>query len=230
MSNLFEVDPVTNEVVYNQEQESMSDGNNDNQTGVEGSVLQPEASDPAQVQENETLGVADLGSSDTGIMLLSEDDIAALAINAPAAGSLNSSTIDYFDRLVDGLPTDYGYVAYRFDVDDAYAGTIIYGDDYETNDTSIVFGEGAVQIDVSRVTGTGYASYIQYERFDASNSVISVSQSGNILYYTNAFDGYPILGSGARPFEIGPFLTVGIVSAFAAAVLNKLLNRRRKHD
>lgn len=229
MNSLFEVDPVTNEVVYNQEEESINDGNNVDQTGSEGSVLQPEASDPAQAQE-EMVDLADLSDTDTGIMLLSDEGIAALAINAPAAGSLNSSTIDYFDRLVDGLPSDYIYVAYRYSEDDAYAGTIIYGEDYDTNEYSIVFGEGAVQIDVSRVTGTGYASYIQYEKFDASDSVVSLSQSGNILYYTNAMVGYPILGSGARALEIAPFVAVGLIAAFASAVLHKLLNRRRKHD
>lgn len=230
MANLFEVDPVTNEVVYYQEEESGDSGNIVDQTGDQGSILQPEALDPAQVPENQALDMDDFGDSDPGIMLLSEDDLAALAINAPAAGSLNSSTIDYFDRLVDGLPSDYVYVAYRYSIDDAYAGSIIYGEDYDTNNNSIVFGEGAVQIDVSRVNGTGYSSYIEYEKLDASNSVVSLSQSGNILYYTNALVGYPILGSGARSFEIAPFIAVGLIAAFSSAVLNKLLNRRRKHD
>lgn len=230
MSSLFEVDPETNEIIYNQEEESGESGNNVDQTGDQGSVLQPETLDPAQVQENQMVVLDPDSLGDSGIMLLSEDDLTALAVNAPAAGSLNSSTINYFDRLVDGLPSDYVYVAYRIDVDDAYAGTIIYGDDYAANNGSIVFGEGAVQIDVSRVTGSGYSNYIQYDRTDASDAVITVSQSGNVLYYTNAFEGYPILGAGSRPFEIAPYLVVGIVAAFAAAVLNKLLNRRRKHD
>lgn len=230
MSSLFEVDPVTNEIVYKQEEESITDGNNVDQTHDQGSVLQPEALDPAQVQENQMVVLDPDNLADSGIMLLSQDDIAVLALNAPATGSLNSSTIDYFDRIVNGLPAEYVYVAYRWSVDDAYAGTIVFGDDYVLNDDTIVFGDNTTQIDVERHSGQGMSTYISYDKKDASNAVVQVDQNGNILYYTNAFDGYPILGSGSKEFEIAPFIVVGLMAAIASVVLNKLLNRRRKHD
>lgn len=219
-TNLFNVDPITNEIVY-AESEVDENGVYSSEDGSQGGILQSEE----EITENE---VAADSSSDSGdsVMLLSEELIDALAVNSPASGSLNSSTIDYFDRLVDGLPLDYGYVAYRNSSDDAYAGTIIYGKDWETSGNSVVFGEGAISIDVSRVTGSGYTNYITYDASDASNSVIGLNQSGTILYYTNAVEGFPILGSGARPLSISLFLVVGLISAMAVAVLNRLLSRR----
>jgi len=218
--SLFDVDPVTNEIVY-EESGVEENGVYTFEDGDSGDLLQLEE----EVLEEEMDTVSDSGSGD-GVMLLSEEVEAALLASTPAAGSLNSSTIDYFDRLVDGLPADYGYVAYRNSSDDAYAGTIVFGEDWDYNENSVVFGSGAVEIDVSRVTGTGYSSYIKYEAFDASDSVVSLSQSGSILYYTNVVEGYPILGAGIRPFDISPFIVVGLVSAMAVAVLMKLLNRR----
>lgn len=223
-ASLFDVDPVTNEVIYQRlgsevvgdESGVVSDTNSS-----EGSILDTET----EVLETQENVLSDIGTGDS-VMLLSEEVTETLLASSPASGSLNSSTIDYFDRLVDGLPSDYGYVAYRNSSDDAYAGSIIYGKDWDCNDNTIVFGEGATEIDVSRVTGTGYSSYISYDSSDASNSVITVNQSGSILYYTNALEGFPILGSGARPFDIAPFLVVGLISAFAVCVLNRLLNRR----
>lgn len=218
-TSLFEVDPVTGDIVY-EEGEVEESGVYSVEDGDTGSVLQPEE----EVQE-EMVSAPDSGSGDN-IMLLSEEVEAALLASTPAAGSLNSSTIDYFDRLVDGLPSDYGYVAYRNSSDDAYAGTIVYGEDWDCNEDTVVFGEGAIAIDVSRVTGTGYSNYVRYDASDASDSVISLSQSGSILYYTNAVEGYPVLGAGSRPFDIAPFLVVGLITAMAVAVLTKLLCRR----
>lgn len=223
-NSLFEVDPVTNEIVYqDMESEVLSNesGTVSNENSSEGSVLDTET----EVEETQEDVLADTGSG-SDVMLLSDEVAETLLASSPASGSLNSSTIDYFDRLVDGLPADYGYVAYRNSSDDAYAGSIIYGEDWDSNGNTVVFGEGAVEIDVSRVTGSGYSNYISYDTSDASDSVISLSQSGTILYYTNAVEGFPILGSGARPFDIAPFLVVGLISAMAVAVLSKLMNRR----
>lgn len=218
--SLFEVDPVTNEIVY-EESGVEESGVYTFEDGDSGSLLQSEE----EVLEEEMDTASDVGSGD-GVMLLSEEVEAALLASTPAAGSLNSSTINYFDRLVDGLPSDYVYVAYRNSSDDTYAGSIIYGKEWDCNNNTVVFGEGAIEIDVSRVSGSGYSNYISYDASDASDSIITLSQSGTILYYTNAVEGYPILGTGARPFDIAPFLVVGLVTSMAVAVLMKLLNRR----
>lgn len=219
-TSLFEVDPVTNEIVY-EEGEVLDDGSYVVENGGEGSVLGSET----EVPQAQTFALPASDSGDVPVVL-SEEVAEALLASTPASGSLSSSTIDYFDRLVDGLPSDYCYVAFRNDSDDSYAGSIVYGDDYDVSGNTVVFGEGAVEIAVSRSSGSSYSSYITYDASDASDSVVNLGQSGTILYYTNAVPGYPILGSGARPLEIGAFVTVGLVSAIAVAVLTKLLNRR----
>lgn len=225
-TSLFEVDPVTNEVVYEEaESEVLTDesGLVSDENSNSGSILDSEA----EIAEEEVV-VSDTSDSDSGVMLLSEEVAETLLASSPASGSLNSSTIDYFDRLVDGLPADYGYVAFRNSAGDAYAGTILYGKDWEYNDGTVIFGEGAVEVDVSRTSSTGstYNTYITYESMDASDSFVELSQSGSILYYTNAVEGYPILGSGARPLDVGPFMAVGLISAMAVVVLSRLLSRR----
>ena len=219
MPSLFDVNPDTNEIIY--ESEVGNDGNVSTTSGSEGSIL-PDQKEVLEEQELDSVG----SDSDSVTVALSAEQSAVLLASSPASGSLNSSTIDYFDRLVSGLPSDYCYVAFRNNTEDSYAGTIIYGKDYDCNGNTIVFGKGAVEIDVSRVRDSSYANYIRYDALDASDSYVDISQSGNILYYTNAVDGYPILGDSARVFDVSPFLVVGLISAMAVAVLSKLLNRR----
>lgn len=222
MESLFEVDPETNEIIYSESEVSESEsGNISAENSSTGSILSSEE----EVLETPELDSIDSDSGSVTVTLSAEQSAVLLA-SSPASGSLNSSTIDYFDRLVSGLPSNYCYVAFRNNTDDSYAGTIIYGKDFDCNGDTIVFGKGAVEIDVSRVTGSGYSSYIHYDALDASDSYVDISQSGNILYYTNAVEGYPILGDSGRVFDVSPFLVVGLISAMAVAVLSKLLNRR----
>lgn len=222
MASLFEVDPDTNEIIYSESEVLENESGDLSATdSSSGSVLSSEE----EISETQELDTVD-SDSDGFVVTLSAEQSAVLLASSPASGSLNSRTIDYFDRLVSGLPSDYCYVAFRNSSDDAYAGTIIYGKDYDCNGNTVVFGKGAVEIDVSRVSGSGFSSYIRYNALDASDSYVDISQSGNILYYTNAIEGYPILGDSGRVFDVSPFLVVGLISAIAVAVLTKLLNRR----
>ena len=226
--SLFEYSPETGGIEYipsKEESEVLADDSIPADNSASG--------DPVSDTEisEETQGTDDTLSGASGLLgpldAVSEQQLAqALLASSPASGSLSSSTIDYFDRLVSGLPEDCVYVAYRNDSDDSYAGTIIYGDDYDlSGGDTIVFGSDAVSVDVSRISQGGYNNYITYDTSDASGSVVTVVDSGTVLYYTNAFEGYPVLGGYERPVEFSQVLVVGLIAVFASVILNKLFNR-----
>ena len=229
--SLFDFNPESGEMEYipsEEEMEVIEDGSAGivDENGDLGSVLQGQETASEGIPEDSLLDTgSDTGSDSDSLSEIQMMQAQALLASSPAAGSLSSSTIDYFDRLVSGLPSDYIYVAYRNDSDDSYAGTIVYGDDYDISQDSIVFGEGAVQIDVSRRSGSGYQNYINYDSSDASGSVITPHIDGNVLFYTNAFTGYPILGGSTRPVGFSQILTVGLISVIVAVLLSKIFNR-----
>lgn len=229
--SLFDFNPESGEMEYipsEEEMEVIEDGSAGiiDENGDLGSVLQGQETAPEGIPEDSLLDIgSDSGSASDSLSEIQMIQAQVLLASSPAAGSLNSSTIDYFDRLVSGLSDDYVYVAYRNDADDAYAGTIIYGNDYDLSSDSIVFGEGAVEIDVSRNTGSSYQNYITYDSSDASNFVITPHIDGNVLYYTNAFVGYPVLGGYERPVGFSQILTVGLISVIVAVLLSKIFNR-----
>lgn len=226
--SLFEYSPETGGIEYIPSEEE-SEVLADDSIPADNS----DSGDPVSDTEisEETQGADDTLSGASGLLgpldAVSEQQLAqALLASSPASGSLSSSTIDYFDRLVSGLPKDYVYVAYRNDRDDSYAGTILYGDDYDlSGGDTIVFGADAVSVDVSRISQGGYNNYITYDSSDASGSVVTVVDSGTVLYYTNAFEGYPLLGGYERPVEFSQVLVVGLIAVFASVILNKLFNR-----
>lgn len=229
--SLFDFDSEIGEMEYipsEEEMEVVEDGASGiiDENGGMGSVLQGEETAPEGFPEDSLLDSGSgSGSDGSPLSEIQMMQAQALLASTPASGSLSSSTIDYFDRLVSGLPYDYAYVAYRNDSDDSYAGTIIYGGDYALSQDSIVFGEGAVQIDVSRRSGSGYQNYITYDSSDASDVVVTPSIDGTILYYTNAFTGYPVLGGSTRPVGFSQFLTLGLISVIVAVLLGKIFNR-----
>ena len=233
--SLFEYNEETGQVEYVPSEEEIGEESAVVESGLvapadssAGSVLPSEMEGEEIVEENE-VPVGSDNSSDGSVdsVLDNVQIMQALLASTPASGSLSSSTIDYFDRLVSGLPSDYAYVAYRNDADDSYAGTIIYGGDYDVSGDSIVFGEGAKAVDVYRRGGSGYQNYITYDTSDASDSVVTVSDSGTILYYTNAFEGYPVLGNYYRPVGFSSLIVVGLLASFATCILSRLFNRNR---
>lgn len=233
-ASLFDFNPDSGEIEYIPAEEEMEGVENESNEFF-GENPDTGSEVPGGEQSSEILpeesGPSDSGPG-TGSVLSSLDAVeteqlySALLASAPASGSLSSSTLDYFDRLVSGLPDDFVYVAYRNDNNDSYAGTIIYGDDYDlSGGDTVVFGDGAVSVDVSRISSSGYNNYITYDTSDASDSVITVVDSGTILYYTNAFDGYPVLGGYERPVGFSGILTVGLLSVILSVVLGKIINR-----
>lgn len=222
-TSLFSVNSDTGEIVYNEEvEEVFNDGNVENGGNdfSEGVPVSDEV-ETSQVETSVGFGsdiVAPLGSAD--------NPVSVLAIDNAVSGTMSSTTLDYFDRVVDGLPSDYGYIAYKTDTSDAYAGSLIYGRDYDVSGNNIVFGEGAVELALSRYYDSNRNYYLSYSESDASDSSVSLPDSGTLLYYTNLVDGRPTLGRGARPFEIAPYITVGLICVLASFVIGRIVKGR----
>lgn len=222
--SLFTVDE-SGQIQYNSENEVIEDGLNENDAldSSLGNSFSGEA-DSSEGDVQAEISGDDAFSPDTGV--LSGDSLVAVyAVEPAVSGALSSTTLDYFDRVVDGLPSDFGYVAYKTSNDDSYAGSLIYGRDYDVSGNSIVFGEGAVELVLSRYNYGNYNYYLQYDSRDASNTSLSLSSSGTLLYYTNLVDGRPILGKGNRPFEIAPYITVALIAVLASCVLSRIIKR-----
>lgn len=222
--SLFSVNE-SGEIEYNSENEVLVNGTNENDAvdSSLGNSVSGEA-DSSEVSSQDEVSMDDAFSPDAGVLSI-DSPVAVYAVDAPVSGTMSSTTLDYFDRVVDGLPSDYGYVAYKTSNDDSYAGSLIYGRDYDVNGNSIVFGEGAVELVLSRYNYGNYNYYLQYDSRDASNTTLSLPGSGTLLYYTNLVDGRPILGKGNRPFEIAPYITVALLAVLASCVLCRILKR-----
>lgn len=225
--SLFSVN-TDGEVVYNlsAESEVLTDGNIEND--VVDSEIGTSVSD-AEILPEDSVSSEIAGDSDfsaDGTVLYSGAPMAVYAVGSAVGGSLSSTTLDYFDRVVDGLPSDYGYIAYKTSNDDSYAGSLIYGRDYSVSGNSIVFGKGAVELALSRHQLGNYNYYVYYDERSAENSSVSLPSSGSLLYYTNLVDGRPTLGRGARPFEISPYIVVALIAVFASCILGRIIKGR----
>lgn len=225
--SLFSVNP-DNEVVYDPsvESEVLTDGSTEN--GSVGDEVGTSVSDPETLPEDSVSSEipADSDIPVDGAVLYSGSPVAVYTVGSAVGGSLSSTTLDYFDRVVDGLPSDYGYVAYKTSNDDSYAGSLIYGRDYSVNGNNIVFGKGAVELALSRYRQGDYNYYLSYDSGSAENASVSLPSSGTLLYYTNLVDGRPTLGRGARPFEISPYIVVALIAVLASCILGRIIKGR----
>lgn len=190
-----------------------------------------DVSDTLQDTQNDSpsqgAGESSAGGDEYNISLLS-DEIQELLVNAlsPASGSLGSSTIDYFDRVVSGLPSDYKYIAYRTSSDDSYDGVLYFGDDYEVGDNVITFGEDTTELRVVRESSTGYNQITNYYENVIDGASIAFDLDGSTVYYTNAQVGYPVMGGYDVPFNYSPLIAVGLVCVMALAILQKIFLKR----
>lgn len=225
--SLFSVNP-DNEVVYDPsvESEVLTDGSVEDGsvgdeigTSVSDSEVFPEDSVSPEIPADSDIPV-------DGAVLYSGSPVAVYTVGSAVGGSLSSTTLDYFDRVVDGLPSDYGYVAYKTSNEDGYAGSLIYGRDYDVSGNNIVFGKGAVELALSRYQQGNYNYYVYYDSSSAENASVSLPASGTLLYYTNLIDGRPTLGRGARPFEISPYIVVALIAVLASCILGRIIKGR----
>lgn len=223
--SLFTVNE-SGEIEYNSENEVLVDGSTENgSVGDEVGTSLPDTEILSEDSVSSEIPVdTDIPSDDS--VLYSGAPVAVYTVGSAVGGSLSSTTLDYFDRVVDGLPSDYGYVAYKTSNEDGYAGSLIYGRDYDVSDNNIVFGKGAVELALSRYQQGNYNYYVYYDTRDAENASVSLPSSGTLLYYTNLVDGRPTLGRGARPFEISPYIVVALIAVLASCILGRIIKGR----
>lgn len=157
--------------------------------------------------------------------------ITPYSVDTPTYGSFNSTVLDYFDRIADGLPNDYVYVAFRDSTSDSYSGIMVYGRNYTYDGSKVVFGKDSVIVNADRVTisQTGYNQNYAYSltKSVTNSQTVPVSVKGTTLYYSNVDVGYMRLGNGNNlNVNFSPFICIGLISAAFTAVLTRLLSRR----
>ena len=227
MASIFEVNENGN-IVYQQSESEVSVSGNNYHSNVDSGI---DASGEIQNTQNYTqtqeTGESVSGGDDYGVSLLS-DEVQELIVNAlsPASGSLGSSTIDYFDRVVSGLPSDYKYIGYRTSSDDSYDGVLYFGNDYEIENNVITFGEDTTELRVVRESSSGYNTVTNYYENEIDGASIAYDLNGSTVYYTNAEVGYPVMGGYDVPFDYSPLIAIGLLCVMALVVLQKICLKR----
>lgn len=233
--NLFEVDPDSGSVVYVvQDGSSLQDLEKEVNDDVRvspsptvdvGNVLLDQATVPPTVspsaEGSSSLDLLDSGDSSDAV--LPAEVLAALADTA-ASGSIGSSTLEYFDRVISGLSYDVEYIAYRIDSDDSYDAVLYFGQASDISDGSVFFPE-ATKLTVLRES-SGYASTIDYFSESVSDITLTFDQDGSLLFYTNVVPGYPILGGYDSGVALNDLLAASLLGAFVIVIFSKLLFRR----
>lgn len=191
-----------------------------------GNDVSNEVEDSGDTEETQETVVFNVIDTPVPVTLSDEVTTALIEATTPAGGSLGSTTLDYFDRIVSGLDYNYKYVAYRTNDDNTYDGVLYYGKHYDIEDGVITFGKKAKEVTVTRVSSSGYNTYTDYSVSDAEGADIELSQDGDVVYYTNAEVGYPIMGSYTPHFDLGSFFVSGMLVAFAIVVLQKIFLKR----
>lgn len=155
------------------------------------------------------------------------EELEPYSVDTPATGNMASNTLTYFDRVVDGLPDYYKYVAFADNSSDSYSGTLVYGSDYKLSGNTITFNNADV-VSVYRVRqGTTSTYYTYYSHSTISNKSFTLPSTSTVLYYTNAVDGFPVLGYGLNTPQnsFSTYLCVSVFLAVLFVILNKLFFR-----
>lgn len=107
-----------------------------------------------------------------------------------AYGTFNSQILDLLDRIVDGYPSDYEYVAFRTSVTDTYATKMYIGKHGFRDGNKLRLRDGCDEISFIRSTGTNAHLYYTVRTVD-SGSVLLADDS---IIYSNISTGLPTLG------------------------------------
>lgn len=228
--NLFGLDENGQIIVVeeNAEDEVVENGNDVVEDVVEGDISSDQVEDEEISSSSQNTLVYSLG--DDALPVVLSDEISTVLVDAltPAGGSLSSNTIDYFDRIVSGLPSDYAYAAYRISSENNTDGILYYSDEYRVEDDVITFlGDNATAVRVERVAGSNYSSNVEYFNYDAFDSAVYLSRSGDVVYYTNATVGFPVLGGRTRPICNSSLLGVALAVALFVSAFTLLVRRLR---
>lgn len=155
------------------------------------------------------------------------EELEPYSVDTPVTGNMSSNTLTYFDRVVDGLPDYYKYVAFADDSSDSYSGVLVYGSDYKISGNTILFNNAYV-VSVYRVRqGVTSSYYTYYSHSTISNKSFNLPATSTVLYYTNAVDGFPVLGYGLNTPQnsISTYLCVAVFLSVLFVLLNKLFFR-----
>lgn len=141
-----------------------------------------------------------------------QSDIAYLAsVQASNYGYLGTQALDAFDRVAEQNAYRY-YCAFR-ESSDAYNGVMYMSDHVEVSGSTVTFKD-SVQVRVYR-TYVSNTYYYYYSRGSAGD--VQVNFSGNLMYYTNAVEGYPCLGGISVPYKYPSWVMPVILSVLLAA-------------
>lgn len=170
-------------------------------------------------------------SGDSGTFSSEDSAIAPASVDTPVYGSLNSTILSYFDRIADGLPSDYVYIAFRDSTSDNYSGIMVYGRNYTYDGSTVKFGDDTIVVTADREAVPQYGSQYTYVYSLTQSTVdgpsVPVSVNGTTLYYSNVDVGFMRLGNGNNPnLNYSPFVCIGLIAAAFTAVLTRLLSRR----
>lgn len=214
-------DPTQSEIEGGNLENGVSDVLSDPQD-IQSDLVQNEEGSP----ESDILAIGDSGNSDSDVLLqqIAEVQVETYAIDNPVSGSLSSATLDYFDRVANGLPEDYTYLAYKTSEDDSYSGSLIYGKHVDVSGKTVIFGNDSTELRVAR-SSSGGRYYINYYSSDASGSTVNLDSGSTILYYSNAVPGLPTLGDHRSPSVLPSVLGALFFGFVLAFVLRRFFKR-----
>lgn len=140
---------------------------------------------------------------------------------ASSSGYLSASALDVFDRVIYGYNYDY-YIAFRYDTDN-YNSRMYLSNVMEISGNNVILKD-VLAVQLYRVYYSSTRTYT-YHYSISSPGDVSVSMSGNLLYYTNCVPGYPVLGQDPAPGHYpGWFIPLAAVLFFV--VLISLVRRK----
>lgn len=122
--------------------------------------------------------------------------------------------IDTLDRIVVGLPSYYGYVAYQVSEENY---VLLSGSKYSVNGQSITFGSDCLFVNLVVDSDEN----LQLDTYHISEYVVDIQPSQ--VVYTNLLDGYPQLGDSEISFS--SFIALGMICVVVGSVLNRMSRR-----
>lgn len=134
--------------------------------------------------------------------------IDTLSLSPSTSSYLSTTQLDLFDRILSGGDYRY-YIAYRTG-SDTYGAVLYACNDVNVSGNSVQL-VNPMQFQLYR-TYSGSTYYYYYTHTQLSSD--SVTLNNSILYYTNIFDGYPLLASQGRSdisFSKEPLMFFGLI-------------------
>lgn len=144
-----------------------------------------------------------------------------MSLSPSSSSYLSTAQLDLFDRILSGGDYRY-YIGYRTG-SDTY-GAVLYACNEVNVSGSTVQLVNPMQFQLYR-TYSGSTYYYYYTHTQIASD--SVTLNNNILYYTNIFDGYPLLADQGRSdvsFSKDRLIFFGV---FALLFLLIIMRRRR---